>query len=105
MAKSYTGEETEELAVPAFQQVLRHPDMSFNKPFPNNESGDNAFIKCTDPKSAQAYCPERWKAMQLWIKNTVKVSMRYQYKGIDNRIQLKKASFLPSLPMKCSLPF
>ena len=76
MAKSYTGEETEELAVPAFQQVLRHPNMSFNsKPFPNNESGNDAFLKCIDSKSAQAYCPERWKAMQLWIENTVKVSM------------------------------
>lgn len=80
VAKSYTGEETEELAVPAFQLVLRGANMSFNsKPFPSNESGDNAFIKCNDPKSAQAYCPERWKAMQLWIKNTVKVS--YQYIG------------------------
>ena len=85
VAKSYTGEETEELAVPAFQRVLRDVNMSFNsKPFPNNESGENAFIKCNDSKSAQAYCPERWKAMQLWIKNTVKVS--YQYIAIDNRI-------------------
>jgi len=73
VAKSYTGEETEVLAVPAFQQVLRHANMSFNsKPFPSNESGNDAFIKCIDSKSAQAYCPERWKAMQLWIKNTDK---------------------------------
>ena len=75
MAKSYTGEETEELAVPAFQQVLRHANMSFNsEPFPSNESDNDAFIKCFDSESAQAYCPERWKAMQLWIQNTVKVS-------------------------------
>ena len=78
MAKSYTGEETDALAVTAFQQVLQHANMSFNsKPFPNNESDNNAFIKCFDSKSAQAYCPERWKALQLWIKNTVKVSMNY----------------------------
>ena len=78
MAKSYTGEETDALAVAAFQQVLQHANMSFNsKPFPSNESDNNAFIKCFDPKSAQAYCPERWKALQLWIKNTVKVSMNY----------------------------
>ncbi|XP_078384992.1 uncharacterized protein LOC144667449 [Oculina patagonica] len=71
VAKQYTGEENEVLAVSQFQTALRQPDMPFNsKPFPSNESGDVAFRKCIDPKSAQAYCPQRWKAMQAWINNT-----------------------------------
>jgi len=74
--------------------------MSFNsKPFPSNESGNDAFIKCIDSKSAQAYCPERWKAMQLWIKNTDKVSMSYQYQA-KVLTWNKKFTFLPSL-QKC----
>ena len=75
MAKLYTRETNEAVALNMFRAVLRHANMSFNvKPFPSNESDYNAFIKCHDPKSAQAYCPVRWKAMQAWTKNTVEVS-------------------------------
>ena len=75
IAKQYTGQILDTDAVDQFKDALRHPNMSFNiKPFPVNESDNNAFIKCMDDKSAQAHCPERWKAMQVWIANTVKVS-------------------------------
>lgn len=79
MAKSYTGErDNEALAVSQFKDVLGHANMSFNiKSFPSNESGELAFIKCNDQKSAQAYCPQRWKALQAWIQNTIKVSTRF----------------------------
>ena len=78
MAKQYTEEQDEVLALNQFQSALRNADKSFNsKPFPSNESGDLAFVKCADPQSAQAYCPERWKAMQLWINNTFEVSKLY----------------------------
>lgn len=72
VAKRYTGEKDNRTAITAFKAVLRHSNMSFNnKPFPANESDENAYIKCYDDKSAQGYCPERWKAMQKWIENTV----------------------------------
>lgn len=72
LAKRYTGEEDNNTAITDFKAVLRHSNMSFNsKPFPANESGNDAHIKCYDDKSAQEYCPERWKALQKWITNTV----------------------------------
>lgn len=75
VARRYTGQQVNTTAIRDFTDALRHPNMSFNiNPFPNNESDDNAFIKCIDDKSAQAYCPQRWKAMQAWINNVVKVS-------------------------------
>lgn len=47
--------------------------MYFNdQPFPNNETGKEAFVKCNDLKSAEAYCPKRYKAMKAWIENTDK---------------------------------
>lgn len=73
VARRYTGQQVNTTAIRDFTDALRHPNMSFNiNPFPSNESDDNAFIKCIDDKSAQAYCPQRWKAMQAWINNVVK---------------------------------
>lgn len=47
--------------------------MYFNdQPFPANESGKEAVVKCNDLKSAEAYCPKRYKAMKAWIENTDK---------------------------------
>ena len=75
MAKLYTEERSETVAVNKFKEVLRRSDMWFNsQPFPSSESGDDAFIKCRDPTSAQEHCPERWNAMQKWITNTIDVS-------------------------------
>ena len=49
--------------------------MFFNgRPFPASESGEAAFFRCTTEKSSQQFCPNRWAAMQVWIKNTDKVS-------------------------------
>ena len=75
LAKQYTKEQLTANAITEFKAVLTDPNLSFNtKSFPSNESDGNAFIKCHDEKTAQMYCPERWKAMQAWIANTVKVS-------------------------------
>ena len=75
MAKLYTQEQNETAAVNNFKSVLRNPDRWFNsQPFPINESGNDAFINCYEPISAQANCPQRWNAMQKWINNTFDVS-------------------------------
>ena len=38
-----------------------------DKPFPDNETGKEPFVKCSDDaSSAEAYCPKRYKAMQAW---------------------------------------
>lgn len=53
---------------------MQDQKMYFNdKPFPDNETGNDAFIKCFDDASAKAYCPKRYKAMQSWIKNSKEV--------------------------------
>ena len=77
LAKLYTKERYKTTAINKFKKVLQNPDMWFNsRPFPSNENGNDAFIKCHDATSAQANCPERWKALQKWIKNTNNVSSR-----------------------------
>ena len=74
LAQTYTRESDNITAVNSFKAVLRDTDMFFNsQPFPASESGNAAFLKCHNTKSAQEHCPERWKAMQEWIKNTVEV--------------------------------
>ena len=71
IARKYTGQEENTTAISEFKVALQHVNMSFNtKGFPGNESDGNAFRVCVDDKSAQAYCPERWKAMRAWIENT-----------------------------------
>ena len=93
VAKRYTGEKDNRTAITAFKAVLRHSNMSFNnKPFPANESDENAYIKCYDDKSAQGYCPERWKAMQKWIENTVEVSVISKIKSSTIFVRMSSAN-------------
>ena len=74
IARQYTGQNVDDDAIRDFKDVLL-VNMSFNiEEFPRNESDTNAYVKCMDDTSAQAYCPKRWKAMRAWIDNTQKVS-------------------------------
>lgn len=71
LAKQYTGIKDEGRAVVKFREVLKSRDMFFNRDsFPINESGDEAYMKCTDTEGARAFCPMRWKALQKWINYT-----------------------------------
>ena len=71
LAKQYTGIKDEGRAVVKFREVLKSRDMFFNRDsFPINESGDEAYMKCTDSEGARAFCPMRWKALQKWINYT-----------------------------------
>ncbi len=75
LAKEYTGIKNNNTAIERFIQEVQGEDMYFNdKPFPAKESGNEAFINCYDTKSAEASCPERFKAMNAWIANTEKAS-------------------------------
>ncbi|KAL9959510.1 hypothetical protein ACROYT_G032837 [Oculina patagonica] len=75
LAKEYTGIKNNNTAIERFIQEVQGEDMYFNdKPFPAKESGNEAFINCYDKKSAEASCPERFKAMNAWIANTEKAS-------------------------------
>ena len=70
LAKDYTGFKNNVSAIDEFSRQLQAQDKYFNdKRFPANESGEEAFIKCNDIKSAEAYCPKRYKAMKAWIEN------------------------------------
>lgn len=71
MAKLYTEEKEEHVAVDRFKEVLGSSNMWFNsESFPIDESDEDAFIKCRDTESAKKSCPKRWEAMQKWMKNT-----------------------------------
>ncbi|EDO28802.1 predicted protein, partial [Nematostella vectensis] len=67
IAKQVTGEIDEDVAVSKFRTKLSSRAMFFNsKPFPANESDENAFSVCSTEASAQRYCPQRWKAYEVW---------------------------------------
>ena len=74
IAKQYTGESNESVAIAKFRAVLTSREMFYNKEkFPANESNENAFMKCTNEESARTFCPKRMKAMEAWINSTRKV--------------------------------
>lgn len=75
LAKEYTGSKKNTTAIDKFIKEMQAQDMYFNdKPFPLRESGEEAFVNCFDNKSAEDKCPERYKAMKAWLKNTDTVS-------------------------------
>ena len=80
LAKDYTDFNNNISAIDEFTRELQAQDKYFNdKPFPANESGKEAFIKCNDAKSAEAYCPKRYKAMKAWIENNEKARITVFY--------------------------
>ena len=75
LVKDYTGNSNDINARDMFISEIHAVDNYINeKPFPSNESDENAFVKCFDAESAKLYCPKRWEAMQTWIKHTNEVT-------------------------------
>ena len=69
LARKITGLEDTEAAVKQFKANISSQDMYFNKePFPANETGSDAFKRCTTIKGAMEFCPKRWEAFQTWLK-------------------------------------
>ena len=92
MAKLYTEEQQEHVAVDKFKEILGNSNMWFNsRTFPTSESDDDAFIKCSDSESAEEFCPKRWEAMQKWMENTKDVRNE---KPINSSLARKYLIFL-----------
>lgn len=69
LAREITGLEDTEAAVKQFKATISSQDMYFNKePFPANETGSDAFKRCSTIKGAMEFCPKRWEAFQTWLK-------------------------------------
>lgn len=69
LARKITGLEDTEAAVKQFKAKILSQDMYFNKePFPANETGSDAFERCSTIKGAIEFCPKRWEAFQTWLK-------------------------------------
>ena len=69
LARKITGLEDTEAAVKQFKAKISSQDMYFNKePFPANETGSDAFKRCSTIKGAMEFCPKRWEAFQMWLK-------------------------------------
>ena len=72
IAKEETGESDEEEAIKKFREKLNLREMFYNeKPFPNGESDEKAFLKCRE--NTLISCPERLRAMMTWINASAKV--------------------------------
>lgn len=58
-------------AVDSFKKILYDQSGFFNaQAFPQNESNELAFAKCTDLPKAKLFCPKRYEAFQKWSANT-----------------------------------
>lgn len=69
LVRKITGLEDTEAAVKQFKAKISSQDMYFNKePFPANETGSDAFKRCSTIKGAMEFCPKRWEAFQMWLK-------------------------------------
>lgn len=69
LVRKITGVEDTEAAVKQFKANISSQDMYFNKePFPANETGSDAFKRCSTIKGAMEFCPKRWEAFQMWLK-------------------------------------
>ena len=59
MAKLYTEEQQEHVAVDKFKEILGNSNMWFNsRTFPTSESDDDAFIKCSDSEKGEGILPQ-----------------------------------------------
>jgi len=78
-AKNATKLDNETEAIEEFKKKLNASDNYFNdKPFPGNESDNEAHERCRSIEKAKKYCPERWTALQSWFKEAQMVmSMLY----------------------------
>ena len=74
MAKNVTGFENESVAIERFKVHLSDRSQYFNeKPFPQNESFEEARKNCQGIANAKKFCPKRWQAMQAWFDWSTKV--------------------------------
>lgn len=74
VTKIYNDNDT---AVVEFRKILNSSDSYFNKkPFPQNESNEEAHKRCSDVKGAKKYCPTRWLTIQKWFDEARKVRIK-----------------------------
>lgn len=68
IAKKITGKNNEQQAMEEFKKRLKSQSMYFNdEKFPENESGKDAFSRCTSMEEAKIHCPKRHQAMLTWF--------------------------------------
>ena len=74
IAKNFTNEFNESLAIAAFKHHLTDRKEYFNlEPFPENESNAEAKERCQSIEDAKVFCPKRWASLQLWYEEARKV--------------------------------
>ncbi|XP_031564576.1 uncharacterized protein LOC116299978 [Actinia tenebrosa] len=71
VAKQVTGINDTKMAVSQFRAKLKSQSMYFNDaPLPKNESGPDAYVKCSSVEGAKKHCPVRWRTLQKWFKSS-----------------------------------
>lgn len=67
IAKLYTNEQNETKAMSSLLKKTQEPDQWHGAiQFPQIESNETAYRRCTDNKSAKRFCPIRWRSMENW---------------------------------------
>ena len=75
-----TGQSDNDTAKELFIKRLNESDMYFSeKPFPANESDENAHILYSSVEGAMKYCPKRWETMQKWFAEARRVKADHRY--------------------------
>lgn len=76
MGHEITGEKNEKKMIGKFLKVLNGPSQFCNeRPFPKNESNEDAYDICDNDEGASLWCPFRWKAKETWF-GSIKAVMK-----------------------------
>lgn len=69
LSKELTGQSNETVAMEIVKLLLTSDDQWHGDVnFPENESNEQAHLRCTDDISAAKYCPRRTKSIKKWEK-------------------------------------
>ncbi|XP_028411285.1 uncharacterized protein LOC114533864 [Dendronephthya gigantea] len=100
LAENMTGRFDQE-AMKNFKNILDDRSSFFNDArFPNNESNEFAFSKCTSLKKAKIYCPQRYEAFKKWSAFVREILSFLEPKTIDMFHFTDEKRTTPNCPLK-----
>ncbi|XP_068693508.1 uncharacterized protein [Montipora foliosa] len=101
LARKITGLNDTEAAVKQLKAKISSQDMYFNKvPFPANESGAQAYLKCNSMEGAMKFCPKRWEALRKWFKVSREAMSFLEPKTVNMFFFTGKNDTTPSCPVE-----
>lgn len=89
LGKELTNEVEEKEMIKKFKKIIKSNKQFYNaKPFPKNESDDDAHDRCDNDEDAAKFCPHRWAVLQKWFENNRQI-MKKARPAVDHLFHTK----------------